>query len=112
MNRNKKTEISNNMAIQILMALKSQNCFDGFISRFYNKTKCINYFQDCVNEYFHKGNKLLLNWNKLTWLDIFDDEYLADSIVHYMQDFNLNKEFEEDEELKNKRKYERSRNRY
>lgn len=103
MDTNKRTQINKSIARQILLALKSENCFDGFITRFYTKTKCINYLQKEINEYFHKRSQLV-NWNKNSWLDIFDDNYLVEAIVWYMQDFNLAKEIEEEEEINNTKK--------
>lgn len=100
MNRNTKIQISKSMARRILLELKNENCFDGYISMLYTKAKCINYFQECVNKYF-KHNGKLINWNRKTWFDIFDDEDLTDAIVFYMQEFNLNKELEKEEEEKN-----------
>ena len=109
MNKNKKIQISKSIAKRILLVLKNENYFDGFISRLYTKAKCINYFQECANKYF-KYNDQLINWNKESWLDIFDDNDLSDAIVFYMQDFNLNKELEKDEELNSKSKqYEKRR---
>ena len=110
MNKNKKIQISKSMAKRILLVLKNENCFDGFISRLYTKAKCINYFQECANKYF-KYNDQLINWNKESWFDIFDDNDLSDAIVFYMQDFNLNKELEKDEEQNNSKskQYEKRR---
>ena len=38
------------------------------------------------------------NWNKDSWFDIFDDNDLVDAIVWYMQEYNLAKEIEEENE--------------
>ena len=106
MNKNKKIQISRTVARRILLALKNENCWDAFNTRFFSKTKCINHLQECINSYFRK-NSQLVNWNKDSWLDIFDDNYLVESIVFYMQNFNLNKELEEEQEkiLKNEKEY-------
>ena len=105
MNKNKREQISKTIARRILEELSACGCFDGFITRFYTKAKCINSLQKSINEYFYKGNKQLGSWNKNTWLDIFDDSNLVDTIVFYMQDFNLAKEIEEtlESNLKNKK---------
>ena len=93
MNKDKKLQIAKTTAKRILTALASKNCFDGYVTRFFTRTKCINYLQKNINEYF-KYNERLDNWNKDTWLDIFDDNDLVDAIVWYMQEFNLAKENE------------------
>ena len=98
MNKDKKMQISKAMARQILLALKNEDCFDGFVTRFFTRAKCINYLQKNINEYFHKGEVQLINWNKNTCLDIFDDNTLMDALVFYMQEFNLAKEIEEENE--------------
>ena len=100
MNKDKKMQIAKTMARQILEVLSSEDCFDGFVTRFFTRTKCINYLQKSFDEYFHKRTQLI-NWSKNTWFDIFDDEDLTDAIVFYMQEFNLNKELEKEEEEKN-----------
>ena len=99
MNKDKKMQISKAIARQILLALKNEDCFDGFVTRFFTRAKCINYLQKSINDYFKK-NKQLINWNKDSWFDIFDDINLVDTIVWYMQDFNLAKELEEENERK------------
>ena len=99
MNKDKKMQIAKAMARQILEVLAAEDCFDGFVTRFFTRTKCINYLQKNLNEYFYKRSQLL-NWNKNTWFDIFDDTDLVESLVWYMQDFNLAKEKEEEEEVK------------
>ena len=104
MNKDKKIQIAKNTAKQILLSLNSKYCFDGFITRFFTRTKCINHIQKCITEYFSHGEIQLANWNKNTWLDIFDDEDLVDALVWYMQDFNLNKEVETENDIKSKRK--------
>ena len=97
MNKDKKMQIAKTMARQILEVLSAEDCFDGFVTRFFTRTKCINYLQKSLNEYFYKKNQLI-NWNKNTWFDIFDDTDLVESLVWYMQDFNLAKEKEEEQE--------------
>ena len=104
MNKDKKIQIARTMARQILEALSNKDCFDGFITRFFTRTKCINYLQNQINDFFHKGEVKLINWNKNTWFDIFDDKDLVDAIVWYMQDFNLAKEKEAEVEEKTKKK--------
>jgi len=99
MNKDKKMQIARTMARQILEVLSNEDCFDGFVTRFFTRTKCINYLQKSFNEYFSHGEIQIVNWNKNTWLDIFDDKDLVDSLVWYMQDFNLAKEKEEEQEL-------------
>ncbi len=99
MNKDKKMQINKVMARRILLALKAEDCFDGFVTRFFTRAKCINYLQKSINDYFRK-NKQLINWNKDSWFDIFDDINLVDTIVWYMQDFNLAKELEEENERK------------
>lgn len=94
MNKNKKLQIAKNTARQILVALKDKNLFDGYVTRFFTRTKCINNLQKNINSYFNKGETQLVNWNKNTWLNIFKDETLVDSLVWYMQEFNLAKEIE------------------
>lgn len=94
MNKNKKLQIAKNTARQILVNLKDKNLFDGYVTRFFTNLKCINYIQKSINSYFNSGEIQLVNWNKNTWLDIFEDETLVDSLVWYMQDFNLAKEME------------------
>lgn len=103
MNKDKKIKIVKTTARRILLDLANGNCFDGFITRFFTRTKCINYLQKNINNYFRKNNKLD-NWNKDTWFNIFDDTDLVDTLVWYMQDFNLNKELEEEEEQNNPKK--------
>ena len=98
MNKDKKMQIARTMARQILEVLSNEDCFDGFVTRFFTRTKCINYLQKSFNEYFSHGEIQIVNWNKNTWLDIFDDKDLVDSLVWYMQDFNLAKEKEEEQE--------------
>ena len=100
MNKDKKIQIAKVNARRILEELINEDCFDGFITRFFTRAKCINHLQKQINEYFHKGEVQLVNWNKSTWLDIFDDSDLVDAIVFYMQDFNLAKEIEEENERK------------
>lgn len=105
MNKDKKMQIAKTMARQILEVLSTEDCFDGFVTRFFTRTKCINYLQKSFTEYFYK-NTQLINWNKNTWFDIFDDKDLVESLVWYMQEFNLAKEKEAEEEannLKNKK---------
>lgn len=97
MNKNKKNQIAKLTARNILFELKSANYFDGFDTRFYSKIRCINYIQKNIAEYF-RSHKQLVNWNKDTWFDIFDDKELVDNIVWYMQEFNLSKELEEENE--------------
>ena len=75
MNKNKKIQIIKSMAKRILLVLKNENCFDGFISRLYTQAKCINYFQECVNKYF-KYNDQLINWNKESFTGLSTDEIL------------------------------------
>ena len=103
MNKDKKIRYAKIMARNILIELQNAKCFDGFISRFYSKTKCVNYLQKNIDEYFKK-NSQLINWNKNSWFDIFDDAYLLDALVFYMQDFNLAKEIESENEQKNVKK--------
>jgi len=100
MNKDKKILVAKNTARQILESLSNENCFDGFVTRFFTRTRCINHIQKCINEYFSHGEIQLVNWNKNTWLDIFDDSDLVDSLVWYMQEFNLAKEKEEETENK------------
>ena len=97
MNKDKKMQINKVMARQILLTLKDEGYFDGFVTRFFTRTKCINYLQKNITEYFKKHVKLV-NWNKDTWFDIFNDAFLVDTIVTYMQGFNLAKEIEEENE--------------
>ena len=97
MNKDKKMQVAKSIARQILTTLSNEDCFDGFVTRFFTSTKCINYLQKNINEYF-KHNKRLVNWNKDSWLDIFEDKNLTNAIVWYMQDFNLSKEIEEENE--------------
>ena len=97
MNKDKKMQIAKSTARRILAVLKNEDCFDGFVTRFFTRTKCINYLQKSLNEYF-RHNTRLENWNKDTWFDIFDDSELVDAIVWYMQDYNLAKEIEEENE--------------
>ena len=101
MNKDKKEQIAKNLARQILLTLSNENCFDGFITRFFSRTKCINNLSKNIELYFRSGETKLVNWNKDTWFDIFDDNDLVDALVWYMQDFNLNKEIEEENEKKN-----------
>lgn len=97
MNKNKKIEIAKSIARRILTTLQKEKCFDGFVTRFFTYTKCVNYLQNSINEYFRRNTRLE-NWNKESWIDIFDDTNLVNAIVWYMQDFNLAKEFEEEQE--------------
>ena len=99
MNKDKKMQIAKTMARRILTTLSNEDCFDGFVTRFFTRTKCINYLQKSMNEYF-RHNARLENWNKDTWFDIFDDNDLIEAIVWYMQDYNLAKEIEEENENK------------
>lgn len=100
MNKDKKMQIAKTMARQILEVLSNEDCFDGFVTRFFTRTKCINYLQKCFDEYFRK-NTQLINWNKNTWFDMFDDSNLVEALVFYMQDFNLAKEKEAELEAEN-----------
>ena len=99
MNKNKKTQIAKATARRILTVLYNEGYFDGFITRFFTRTKCINYLQKEINEYFRHNARLEI-WNKDTWFDIFDDNDLIEAIVWYMQEFNLAKEIEEENENK------------
>lgn len=101
MNKDKKMQIAKNVARRILMSLSDEGCFDGFVTRFFSKRQCINYLQKNVPSYFRNKSQLN-NWNKMTWLDMFDDEMLIEALVWYMQDFNLAKEIEEENEEKNR----------
>ena len=103
MNKDKKMQIAKTMARQILEVLSSEDCFDGFVTRFFTRTKCINYLQKSFDKYFHKRTQLI-NWNKNTWFDIFDDKNLVEALVWYMQEFNLAKEKEAEEEANNPKK--------
>lgn len=98
MNKNKKHQITKNTARQILLSLSNEDCFDGFVTRFFTRVKCVNYLQKCIKEYFNKGKTQLVSWNRNTWLDIFYDSNLTETLVWYMQDFNLAKEIEEENE--------------
>ena len=98
MNKDKKMQIAKVTARRILTTLANEDCFDGFVTRFFTRTKCINYLQKSFNEYFSRGEIQLVNWNKNKWLDIFDDKDLVDALVWYMQEFNLAKEKEEETE--------------
>ena len=100
MNKDKKMQIAKTMARQILEVLSTEDCFDGFITRFFTRTKCINYLQKSFDEYFRK-NTQLINWNKNTWFNMFDDSNLVEALVFYMQDFNLAKEKEAELEAEN-----------
>jgi hypothetical protein len=100
MNKDKKMQIAKTMARRILTTLSNEDYFDGFVTRFFTRTKCINYLQKAISEYFRK-NAQLINWNKNTWFDIFDDTFLLEALVFYMQDFNLAKEIEAEEEEAN-----------
>ena len=103
MNKDKKMQIAKTMARQILEVLSAEDCFDGFVTRFFTRTKCINYLQKSFDEYFHKRTQLI-NWSKNTWFDIFDDKNLVEALVWYMQEFNLAKEKEGEEEANNPKK--------
>lgn len=103
MNKDKKMQIAKTMARQILEVLSSEDCFDGFVTRFFTRTKCINYLQKSFDKYFHKRTQLI-NWSKNTWFDIFDDKNLVEALVWYMQEFNLAKEKEAEEEANNPKK--------
>lgn len=98
MNKDKKIQIAKTMARQILEVLSNEDYFDGFVTRFFTRTKCINYISKNIELYFRHGETKLINWNKDTWFDIFDDTDLVDALVWYMQDFNLAKEKEEEQE--------------
>lgn len=99
MNKDKKIQIGKTTARRLLLQLKRNNCFDGFISRYYTRSRCINYLQECIEKYF-KTNKQLITWNKDSYFDLFEDKYLVDSIVWYMQDFNLDEELDEYQKTK------------
>ena len=103
MNKDKKMQIAKMMARQILEVLSYEDCFDGFVTRFFTRTKCINYLQKSFDEYFRNNSQLII-WNMNTWLDIFDDSNLVDALVFYMQDFNLAKEKEAEEDANNLKK--------
>ena len=103
MNKDKKMQIAKTMARQILEVLSAEDCFDGFVTRFFTRKKCINYLQKSFDEYFHKRTQLI-NWNKNTWFDIFDDKNLVEALVWYMQEFNLAKEKEAEEGANNPKK--------
>lgn len=105
MNKDKKIKIAKTIARRILLDLSNERCFDGFVTRFFTRTKCINSLSKSIETYFKFGETKLVNWNKDTWFDIFDDTDLVDALVWYMQDFNLAKELEqEQEQYKSKRK--------
>ena len=100
MNKDKKMQIAKMMARQILEVLSSEDCFDGFVTRFFTRTKCINYLQKSFDEYFRSNSQLII-WNRNTWINIFDDKNLVEALVWYMQEFNLAKEKEAEEEASN-----------
>ena len=104
MNKDKKMQVAKNLARQILLSLSNEDCFDGFVTRFFTRTKCINNLSKNIELYFRHGETKLVNWNKDTWFDIFDDTDLVDALVWYMQDFNLSKEIEAENETKPKKK--------
>jgi len=97
MNRDKKIQIARQQAFDILMQLKNEKCFDGYVTRFFTPTKCLNYLGKMIPEYF-KVAKTLKSWNKDTWFNIFEDKELSDALVWYMKDFNFSKEIEENED--------------
>jgi len=94
MNKDKKMQISKKIAFEILTQLKNQGCFDGFITRFFTYKQCINHLGKIIPQYF-KDKKQLVNWNKDSWFNIFDDNDLVSALVFYMQEYNLAKEIEE-----------------
>ena len=95
MNKNMKSIVAKQTARRILEALSREKCFDGFVSRLYNDNQCLSYFNKSMAEYF-RHNDRMLNWNKMSWINIFDDKDLIETLVWYMQDFNLAKEIEEE----------------
>lgn len=99
MNKEKKLLLAKIEARNILMELLDKKYFDGFVTRYYTRTKCINYLDKNLNEYFKKHTRLL-TWNKNTWINIFEDNNIVDALVWYMQDYNLMKEIEAENENK------------
>lgn len=99
MNKEKKLLLAKIEARNILMELLDKKYFDGFVTRYYTRTKCINYLEKNLNEYFKKNTRLL-TWNKNTWINIFEDNNIVDALVWYMQDYNLMKEIEAENENK------------
>lgn len=99
MNKEKKLLLAKIEARNILMELLDKKYFDGFVTRYYTRTKCINYLEKNLNEYFKKHTQLL-TWNKNTWINIFEDNNVVDALVWYMQDYNLMKEIEAENENK------------
>ncbi len=95
MNKEKKLQITKNSAKQILVELKNKKYFDGFITKYYKNSQCMNYLSKQIESYFKEYSTLSI-YNKNTWINIFDDQDLINSIVYYMQDFNLYKELEEE----------------
>jgi len=99
MNKDKKMLIAKITARRILSVLSDEDYFDGFVTRFFSRTQCINYLQKNINNYF-KHNDKLDNWNKDTWFNIFEDNYLIDAFVWYMTNYNFAKEIEAENEQK------------
>ena len=99
MNKDKKMLIAKITARRILSVLSNEDYFDGFVTRFFSRTQCINYLQKNINNYF-KHNDKLDNWNKDTWFNIFEDNYLIDALVWYMTNYNFAKEIEAENEQK------------
>ena len=54
MNRNTKIQISKAMARRILLELKNENCFDGYISMLYTKAKCISIYSELYGSHMTK----------------------------------------------------------
>ena len=94
MNKEKKKQIAKNLAKQILIELKDKQYFDGFITKYYKDSQCINYLNKQIESYFKQNNSLSI-YNKNTWIDMFDNADLIESLIFYMKDFNLYKELEE-----------------
>lgn len=94
MNKEKKKLIAKSLAKQILVELKDKKYFDGFITKYYKDSQCINYLTKQIDLYF-KQNNSLVTYNKNSWIDLFEDQDLIDALVYYMKDFNLYKELEE-----------------
>jgi len=97
MNKDKKMLIAKMTARRILTVLSDEDYFDGFVTRFFSRTQCINYLQKNINNYFKYHSKLD-NWNKDTWFNIFEDNNLIDALVWYMTNYNFAKEIEAENE--------------
>jgi len=86
MNAKKRKEINMTEAFRILSALYDNNYWDPVVTNFMTETQCYNRLVKGLDNYF-KNNKILLYWNKTTYLDGINNN---PEIIPMMQHYNFN----------------------